>query len=250
MKTAYSEEELLIKRIQDGIILAEKRPQFIGFLSETDTSSAEAFLGRQKGVAHLLWGGYAEAERRVLGIFPDYLLPKAEVFPVAPITFAYRQEDVLTHRDFLGALMGLGIERAVVGDILPSQGSCVLFLRQEMLDYVINSVCKIGNTGVRVSAGYTGALPAQRNYQALSGVIASNRLDCITALLCKTSREKAVLAISAGLVLQNHREVLSPAAKIHPEDVISIRKKGKYIVDQLGPLTGKGRLSVKYRKYI
>lgn len=248
MKTSYSEEELLQKRISDAITQSEKRPQFIGFLNETDAAAAKAYLKR-KNVQYLFWGGYAQAERTMLGIFPDYFQLREDEFPVAALTFLYRQEDSLSHRDFLGSLMGLGIDRAVVGDILPGPGKCTVFFRQEMQDYVQRQVEKIGKIGVRIAPGCKDIPIILREYEECCGVIASDRLDCITAFLCRTSREKAVQAISSGLVQQNHRDALSPSGKIHQGDVISIRKKGKYIVDQLGPLTSKGRLSLKCRKY-
>lgn len=249
MKAAYSEQELLIKRVTDAAKQAEKRPQFIGFLSETDAAAAKHFLCRRKGTSFLLWGGYQEAERTVLGIFPDYLEPRPALFPIAALTFSYRREDCLSHRDFLGSFMALGMERSVIGDILPSQGSCTVFLRQEMQAYVCNQIEKIGRTGVRIAQGASEVLEIAREYEEYTGVIASQRMDCLTAFLCRTSREKAAQLILSGMVQRNHREVLSPSERIYPEDVISIRKKGKYIVDQLGPLTSKGRLSLKCRKY-
>ena len=95
----------------------------------------------------------------------------------------------------------------------------------------------------------TAHMPVRREFQELSGVVASARLDCLVGLLCRTSREKAAGLITAGAVQRNHRETYSQGERVEEGDVLSIRKYGKFIIDQLGPLTAKGRLSVKCRKY-
>ena len=93
-------------------------------------------------------------------------------------------------------------------------------------------------------------LPAAHSFQPVGGVIASERLDCLVALLAGSGREKAAQMISGGYVSVNHRETDSVSAKVNEGDVISIRRYGRFIVDSLGPYTKKGRLSIKCRKYI
>ena len=87
--------------------------------------------------------------------------------------------------------MSLGVERSEVGDILPESGRCVVFVRSELADYFCLNLRKIGNVGVRVQEGAEMPLPLGHEFQGNFGVVASQRLDCIVALLCKTSREKA-----------------------------------------------------------
>ena len=145
--------------------------------------------------------------------------------------------------------MALGVERDVLGDILVGEGCCVAFLRREMAPYFLDNIRKIGRVGVKASLGAEGPLPVRREFQELSGVVASARLDCLVGLLCRTSREKAAGLITAGAVQRNHWETYSQGERVEEGDVLSIRKYGKFIIDQLGPLTAKGRLSVKCRKY-
>ena len=83
----------------------------------------------------------------------------------------------------------------------------------------------------------------------MGGVIASDRLDCLIALLCHTSRERASRLITSGVVALNHQEVLELSARVNEGDIVSVRGHGKFIIDSLGPLTSKGRLTVKCRKY-
>ena len=93
-------------------------------------------------------------------------------------------------------------------------------------------------------------MPWVQQYAPVGGVVASERLDCLVAFLAGTGREKAAQMVHAGLVSVNHREADSVSHRVNEGDIISIRRYGRFIVDMLGPVTKKGRLSVKCRKYI
>jgi len=240
---------LLSAKLRDGLALSRKRPCFLGFLDESEAAVCEDLLEREREASFLFWGGYEEAERKLLGFFPDYLEPDPTLFPLVPLTFTFREEDRLSHRDFLGSFMALGVERDVVGDILVGKGRCVAFVRREMEEYFLQNLRKIGRTGVRVVSGAEEPLPLEREFLEMSGVVASRRLDCLAAFLCRTSREKAAAMITSGLVMRNHREILSVSERVEEGDILSVRKQGKFIIDRLGPLTSKGRLSVQCRKY-
>ncbi len=220
----------------------------MGFLDESEAAYCQDLLKREPAQT-MFWGGYEEAQRVMAGFFPDYLSPSPEVFPLAALTIASRPEDRLGHRDFLGSFMSLGVERQVIGDILTGEGRCVVFVREEMARYFLDNIRKIGRAGVKITEGFSEPLPVAREFKELRGVIASQRLDCVAAFLCHTSRGKAAGLISAGLVAVNHREALNGSGKIEEGDTVSVRGHGKFIIDELGPLTSKGRLNVKCRKY-
>lgn len=221
----------------------------MGFLDGAQAAFCQDFLSRRKDGTFLFWGGHENGERVMLGFFPDYLEPSPEQFPMTPFALTYRKEDKLTHRDFLGSFMALGVERSVIGDILVGEGTCVTFLREEMGEYFLQNIRKIGRVGVKTALFWEGPLPGADSFVELSGVVASERLDCLTAFVCRTSREKAAGLITAGMVSVNHREVLSVSQKVKEGDLLSVRRQGRFIIDQLGPLTSKGRLVVKCRKY-
>lgn len=248
MQQKKDEMELLRAKLRDCLRAAQHRPCFLGFLDESQAVFCQDFL-RQESGSWLFWGGYEEAERVMVGFFPDYLEPAPENFPIQPLTFTFREEDKPGHRDFLGSFMGLGIERDVLGDILVGGQCCVVFVREEMTRYFLDNVRKIGRVGVKSFEGCEEPLPVLREYKPINGVVASNRLDCITALVCRTSREKAVRMITAGRVALNHQERLENDWRVEEGDIVSVRGNGKYIVDTFGPLTSKGRLTVKCRKY-
>lgn len=243
------EKELLLRKLEDCVRQGRHRPCFLGFLDESQAALCSEALSSRKDASWLSWGGHEDAERVLLGLFPDYWEPDKGDFPLEALTFTYRAADKLSHRDFLGAFMALGVERGVVGDILVGEGRCVAFVKEGMARYFLDNVGKVGRVGVKSALGAEEPLPGGRVYKEISGVVASARLDCLTALAARTSREKAAGMITAGLVQQNHRENLSPPSRVAEGDILSVRGHGRFIIDKLGPLTSKGRLSVKCRKY-
>lgn len=243
-----TQRELLFAKLRDCVRTGQRRSCYLGFLDETEAAFCKDFL-RKESVSHLLWGGYEGAERVMAGFFPEYMEPDTGEFPLTALTFTYRQGDKLGHRDFLGAFMGLGVERSVVGDIIVDEGRTIVFVRREMSRYFLENLQKIGRVGVKASIGYQEPLPVIRKYKDISGVVASERLDCIAALLCRTSREKAARLVTSGAVMVNHQEVLAVDRRLEEKDVISVRGHGKFLLDSFGPFTSKGRLTVKCRKY-
>lgn len=242
-------QTMLFAKIKDLCTISQKRPGFLGFLNENEVAAAEDFL-HHRTETYKFWGGHCDAERKILGLFPDYISPQEELFPLKALSLYYREQDILTHRDFLGVFMSLGIERSTIGDILIEDGRCVVFVREEIQKYLQDNLRKIGSVGVRIDEDAGLPLPPMHMYKDCQGVIASRRLDCITAFLSKSSREKSAVMIKNGLVMKNHREILSPSEAIEEGDILSIKQKGKFLIDQLGPLTSKGRVVVRCRKYI
>ena len=244
------EQELFEARISDCVRLGEKRPSFLGFLDLSERAEAERYLRHIHAVNWMFFGGWSEAERVILGVFPDYLEPDEMLFPLTGLTLRYRKQDILTHRDFLGSFMAQGVIRASIGDILIEEGRAVLFVKTELASHFASQISKIGKVGVQITEGVIEPLPVAHSFQPIGGVIASERLDCFVAFLSSSGREKAAQMISGGYVSVNHRETTSVSEKVNEGDVISIRRHGRFIVDALGPRTKKGRLSIKCRKYI
>lgn len=244
------EDKLLLARVEDGFRLAEKRysPQFIGFLDERQANLCREALVWRDEESWCFWGGYEEAQRVMLGCFPAFA--QREAFPFVPVTFLFRKEDKLSHRDFLGSMMALGIQRETLGDILVEEGRCVLFAQREIADYILSQCQKIGRTGVRVSLGAEEPYPAGAEKQEIRAVVASERVDCVVAALTKCSRSQALELIRAELVHHNYTVVRSASQDVRGGDVLSVRGKGKFRVLAIDTQTKKGRLVLQAEKYI
>ena len=250
-KQGSREDGILEAKLRDALRIAQKgRPHFVGFLDEREAALAKGLMRHLQFENYMLWGGFPDSERIVFGAFPEYMEPSAELFPLEAVTARFRKGDVLAHRDFLGALLHKGVERETIGDILVEEGRAVLFIRPEVSDFLLQQTEKIGRVGIRWSPGAEEPYPKAHSFEERSAVVASPRLDCVAAAAGGDSREKASGWIRAGNVSLNHREELSVSAAVEEGDVLSIRGKGRFVIDRLGPVTKKGRLSIVFRKYV
>ncbi len=243
------DSELLPARIADAQSLCTKTssPKFLGFLTPAETAAAVDCL-KNADCSYRFFGGYDGAERVILALLPDWC---DEVqFPIIPFTFKYRECDTLTHRDFLGALMALGITRESVGDILVERGRAVAFISRDISKYVASQTQKVGSVGVNVTEGCTFPLPSMSKKAAFTDTVASLRLDGVVAALCGFSRNAAAEHIQNGEVSVNSVCCQKTTRVVAAGDVITVRHKGRFEIDNTDQLSKKGRIILKYNKYI
>jgi len=246
------EEKLFCAHIEDMVERCERKyvPQFTHFLDERQVMIARQVMNRTGWQDHLFWGGYPDAARCILGVFPPYSEYGPDDFPLHPITFDYRGEDSLSHRDFLGSLMALQIKREALGDILVGKGSTVVFAVPAVSSLIINEIKKVGSVGVRASASLPKELPAAHEFQSISGTVSSLRLDCVASLVTKLSREKAAQLIRSGLVMVDHAPCIHVDYVVKEGEKLSIRGHGKYVIGGTDGLSKKGRIRLTVQKYI
>ena len=235
-------------RVDDSIRLSDSRgiPKFLGFLSPTESAEAKKTVRFHK---HGFFGGYEGAERTVLGIFPDWADEDGCDYPITAVTFRYRKTDKLSHRDFLGALMALGIKRSSVGDILIGEGETVVFVLHDISEYVVSQISRIGSVGVSVEIGKPSVLPTASDFIEGSGTVASLRLDCVVSELSGKSRGSSVEFIEAGYVSVNSSAVCKMSANIKSGDIVTLRGKGKFIIVSACERSKKGRIILRWKKY-
>ena len=260
MEGGTGEDRLLLARVEDAARLCALKsvPRFVGFLDERQGAVALAAARRMPALAAArLYGGYPDAERTVLGFLPDWCEdPEGEeaeaLFPLCPVTCTWRADRAakpLSHRDFLGTLMSLGIKRESVGDILVGEGIAVLFLLRDVLPYVLTQLGKVGGAGIEAKEGRPAELPGASAFLEITDTVASPRLDAVTASLIKSSRGKAEELLAAGLVSLDGLPCDKPTRTVPEGAVIKIRGTGKFVIDALSDRTKKGRLMLRARKY-
>lgn len=243
-------EDLIAARVQDALRNAplRNRPYFVGFLDLQQAALAQSMASRS-AVQTVLWGGYDDAERVVFGAFPDVLEPDTAQVPVDALEIKFRRSATLTHRDLLGSLMALGIERDTVGDILIEQGRAVLFVRRELADHIAQQLVRVGREGVEAVVTAQPTLPPPRALLPISSTIASPRLDCVVTVLAHCGRSAAAELIVRGMVMQNGRVSDSVSAEVEEGDVLTVRGVGKFRIEALGPRTKKQRLAFRAGQY-
>ena len=248
---ASTSESLIKARVRDAaaLCLRRGRPCFVGFLAEEERGIAEQTASREGGVSMAFSGGYETAVRGMLAVFPADFPADAVRFPFSPLGFSYRKEAALSHRDFLGTLLGCGIERDAVGDILCGEGLTVAFVRDDLLPYLQEQITRVGREGVTLLPNYDGPLPAMREAEELRLTVASPRLDAVVAAVAKWSRSKAAETIAAGLVQVCHVVCTAPARELRSNDTLSVRGVGRFTVSSFDGETRKGRSIIIVKKY-
>lgn len=227
-------------------------PVFSAFLDERECAEAENWLAYNSGeIRYMLWGGFPEARRKMLAVCPEYCEGYIkEEFPFVCLTFRFRKEDRLTHRDFLGTFMGMQLKRNVIGDIITGEGAAQVFVTEVAARALKSTVSRIGRTGVKVSDDRPFEMEVKQEFKCINGTVASMRLDCIVSLAANVSREKAAGLIRAEKVDVNHITASAAASELHSGDIISIRGCGRFLLSDIGDITRKNRIHVTLQKYI
>ena len=257
----FKRDEVFYSRLEDLKRCANRGNLGISaFFSPREIFLAEEYLKRG-GIEFAFFGGYEDAERKKCYILPEFM---GEVEHISQVCeYGYSLEiaalsikgsgfEKLSHRAIMGSILGLGIERDVVGDIvLQSENEAVFFCDARLVDFFVANLERIGRDKVKVcQIDVADVELPKKKFLQVSDTIASARLDCIVAALCSLSRERAKERIENSLVELNFeleerpdREVLAPA-------IISIRGVGKFRVLSVSDKTKKGRYRLLAEKYL
>jgi RNA-binding protein YlmH len=242
------ETEILIARLSDSLesVYVSNKPKFLGFFSLEEAVFVKNFLDNQNA-NYSFFGGYDDAKRVMLCVLPPFL--ESAHFPISSLTLKYRITDILGHRDFLGSLMALGIKRETVGDILIESGRAIIFLKDEICDFVTQNLSTVGRVGVNISKGYDLPLPETQNLLEKSVTVSSLRLDCVVSALASYSRSQAIESIKDGFVAVNSVISQKPTKSVTAGDVLSIRRVGKFQIVSNDKRTKKDRIILVFKTY-
>ncbi|PWL99902.1 MAG: hypothetical protein DBY09_03565 [Selenomonadales bacterium] len=251
-------EEILFSRLED---LAEKWEGrgiyvFSDFLSP-EQARAALDLPVIRKTPHMLWGGLEYCERKlicfgtpeIMGYQPEFPITLMRVRPAAE---KFAQE--LGHRDFLGAVMNLGVKRQVVGDIFVNGNSAYMFLKESIAAFAADNLNKVKNTPVKcelLDCSVAEALDGLRpKTERMVCTAASERLDGVVSAVYNLSRGNTAQLIKAGLVQINHRTSYDAAVLIKAGDLISVRGRGRFIYNGVQGQSKKGRLRISAELYM
>ncbi|MGN1001830.1 MAG: RNA-binding protein [Oscillospiraceae bacterium] len=243
------EHEELIKRAADLAARCEKTACLTqsGFLTPAEQLALTDWARREGETGLLLHGGHPDCERKAAFFLPFYMgvadFDPAEQIRAVELSCAFGQPE---HRDYMGAVLGLGIKREWVGDIWVQENRATVFCLPSVESHILLNLDKVGRCGVKARAIALADVPApRREWKETVFSVQSPRLDAVTAGMFHLSRTAAAEAIAAGLVSLNYAECLKPDAPVGAGDVLSLRGKGKGKVMELGGQSRKGRLFVK-----
>jgi len=269
-----ADEQLLLKRCEELFSRAENG---IGantlFLNARERYIIEHrlsayFFGDESDPLCFFWGGFPSAVRTLFVCMPSYMrysidegIPPHKALRdelsqlIVPLRIKSSGYVKLSHRDYLGSLIGLGIDRTSMGDIITDDEGAVVFVLPPVAKLIKSELTYIGRDKVKAE---DITLPEDYDYipkfEKQSGTVASARLDAVVSELARTSRENAKLLIKQGHCEHNHFIAAEPDKEVENGDIISVKKTsgtkgGKFIVDSIDTLSAKGRIRLEARRY-
>ena len=229
---------------------------FSDFLDLNELHMLHSLPKNESGVKVETFGGYALAERQMAAFLPDalsYLMEEILSYPIVclkmqPLSLKFSEK--LSHRDYLGALLNLGLERSMLGDLLIDETGAYCFCKETMAGFIQDNLTRVRHTAVlTVQVMEMEELP-QPKFREIQGTVPSIRLDVLIALAFGESRSRITPFIEGGKVFVNGRQITSNGYTPREKDLISVRQKGRFIYEQILTQTKKGRYRVSVKRYL
>ena len=245
-----NDEEILKKRFRDLADKAYSRNicMFSNFLGLLELSTFYEISKDFSYVPYELFGGTDFCERKIIR-FGEALSP----YPIACIHIKpslKKFSDNLTHRDFLGALVNLGIKRETLGDIIIKDNEAFVFCLENISEFIIQNLDRIKHTSVKCAISDNIPDKSYITIKKLEYNVASLRLDAVIAELCNLSRSQAQAILREKKVFINGRLNENNSYNLKPQDAITVRGYGRFIFGEEIRTTKKGRFYVSVDKYI
>lgn len=259
-KYKNEKDKLLISKLIDKIRFCETKNkiQTTDFLDEREQKLLENFLKSQKIYNYFLTGGFEEAERKILVIYPEKLtdiiqnINLDEYINSIRITLPNEMHGEYAHKNYLGGLMKLGISREKIGDILVDDNGADILVMPEMLKFLntnIPSLTRFSKSKIE-QIQLENLRKIELKTQTVKITVASMRLDNIVSELAKCSRGKANELLAQERVLLNHEMIEKSSKEVKENDIVTIRGKGRFVVKSVVGNNRKGRLFIEVEKFI
>ena len=261
MRDRNKEDSILLAKIDDMIYRWKNdyTVEATQFLDMHQRSVVENFLmlqnkgyaiGQKGRIDYRFFGGYEGAERVRCYLMQEYA-STGDFHDICAIKVAYdNRERRLSHRDFLGSILGLGIKREKIGDIIVGEDHGYILLSESILNFVLNNFCKVGRASVNVEIVPVESLAIyDAKYDDLWDTVASTRADNVISSMFNISRSKAAEAIKNGLVFCNNLEISKVDRQIQAGDKMVLRGRGKAVLVEIGDKSRKGRTYIRFHRY-
>ena len=250
------DEQILRKRFKELALAAELRGGII-FSDYLNLNEQSIFISMKQElpkIKYFTYGGFEDAERKILCFCSDEMITDRNEldWPISCIKLVPANQkfsDTLTHRDFLGAILNLGIDRCKIGDILIHENEGFLFCISTISGFITDQLSKVKHTTIRAGITSSKDFDYKPKFKEITGTVSSVRLDSILSVAFKSSRSSLTGLIEGGKVFVNSREVLTNSYQLKEKDVVSVRGYGKFIYGGTDYQTKKGRYSVKLFLY-
>lgn len=263
------EEQLVEKRLIELSKTAYHRNivTYTDFLNLNEQNILNCLPKDKLYAEYAVFGGYDLAERQMVAFLPDALCLRGttdsgnnpnkllnicdfpfSVLSVRPLHDKYAED--LTHRDYLGAILNIGIDRSKLGDILVDGKQAVIFVHTALSGFICSELTRVRHTGVLLEEKKLQDFQYSPRYEEIKGTVASVRLDSLLSLAFSSSRSKLTGLIEGAKVSVNSRLMTSNSYQLKENDIISVRGMGKFRYIGTASRTKKNRIYVIIHKYI
>lgn len=252
-KVAQSpEERQLLARVCDQMDHAARGvPASTPFLSTAQQEAAMRLISAAGYPRHLFSGGFPDAERKVCAFLPDWQEEADWEPPFTALHCTWQSGDKLTHRDFLGSILGQGLDREKVGDILVGDGVCDILVFRELCPYLLQNLTGAGRAKLRVEEiPLESIAPPEKQVKLVRDTVSSLRLDAVLSTGFSIARGKTADLITAGRVELNHRPCVKADRTVNEGDVMTCRGLGKCVLKEVSGLSKKGRTMIVMERYL
>ena len=251
------EERVVLARVLDQMERTQNRsiPSATHFLSPAQQAAANPLLAACGHPKHIFFGGYDNAERTVCAFLPDWMEPEDWQFdddnPLGAVECAFPKGADLSHRDLLGGLMGIGLTREKVGDILVLEEKAQIVALKDAVPIILSQFQQAGRYRLHLREIPLSELsPVPVQVKLVKDTVATLRLDAVLSSGFSISRGKAADFISGGRVSVNHGECLKADKAVAEGDVLTCRGLGKCVLTSVGGQSKKGRIIIELERYI
>ncbi|HHY19840.1 MAG TPA: photosystem II S4 domain protein [Firmicutes bacterium] len=254
LKLAADEEEKII--IARSLDLAEQvfsdvLPKCGPFLNPKEQDLYETIWRQIDGIIYRFDGGFRDAERRRGIVLPDFYGSDPVDTKITAILIQGKFPADISHRDFLGSILGTGLDRSRIGDILVVEGGAQVIIDRDIKNYLLQNLEKVSSYPVDLSEiDLEQIVTGDERVKEIRTTVSSLRLDAVAASGFGMSRTAMSREIKAGRVKLNWKEVDTPSQDVKEGDIISIRGRGRVEIAKTGGQTRKGRTHLNLKRYI
>ena len=247
-----AQKDFLSERLEEASRMASERMIriYTDFYEPNLQHIIEREMGRYPSADCSFFGGHEYTERKMLCVHPRGEAPSVEDYPIDCVQIDLPKKCGIAHPDVLGAVLSLGIERDQTGDITVRDGLVQLFVSRPIGQLVSDELTRIGKWEVSPRLASAGEVKVyEPNFSETSVIIPSMRIDALIHSVYRLSRSEAAAFVKGEKVFINHESVTKPGRDVREGDIVSVRSKGRFIVERVAGQTKKGNIKIDVKKF-
>jgi len=248
------DEKLIFSKVFDRAYYCIKNfePSFTEFLDPYKISTLLSLFANNYDFNIYVFGGKDSCERKKMGFFPEFIPEKSEIFPISVIEINYNLKfsRKLTHRDYLGSLIGLGIVRGKIGDILIEENKAFVFVDDDIADFINVNLCRVGSTKVKTKIILPEDIKINENSEEIKSItVVSLRIDAVLSCVFNLSRRKVSELVNAKKAFLNQSVCESVSKQVSEGDILTLRGFGRVELIRFLGKTKKDKFLISVRKF-